>query len=177
MAPPKKPRKTLPKASSKNPKKASPKGPQKGKPKAPPADSVRLAIPRGPLFVGSYHRIPVLINPTSGIQFDDLEFQLPDGLKAGLVSRSRDALFNSETPVTMLCCGYEPGKYALLAGLHIHVELVCRAHHRLCPRILVQFLRALDAFGGCEDDDVVLRLKDDAMVGAQVDLAVAFVQH
>jgi M6 family metalloprotease-like protein len=106
-------------------------GPLTGKPKAPSAGSVQLAVPRGSLFVGSYHRIRVRIDPKSGVSFDDLDFQLPDGLKAGLISPSRDSLFKPKAPVIMLCCGYRPGTYIIQAWHRPTNTLVGEAKFRL----------------------------------------------
>jgi M6 family metalloprotease-like protein len=77
------------------------------------AQPVSFGLPRKPLFVGSYHRVPVKL-PQS-IAFDSLKFVIPDGAKAGIVSPSRDASFNPKRPHIMLCVGYEPGTYAIEA--------------------------------------------------------------
>jgi M6 family metalloprotease-like protein len=97
----------------------------------PPARSVKFIVSRRPYFVGSYHRIPVQIADGSGVKFDDLAFDLPDGLKAGLVSPSRDATFLQDKPTLMLCCGYAPGTYALRAVHQPTSTVVGEAKFRL----------------------------------------------
>lgn len=81
--------------------------------------TVTMRIPRGRLFVGSYHRIPVVIDPTTKLKFDDLHFEIPAGAKGGLVSPSQDKLFNLKKPHIMLLAGFEPGVYELNA---VHSE-------------------------------------------------------
>jgi len=66
------------------------------------------------LFVGSYAELRVKINPASGFDFDDLDFTIPDGRRAGLISLSRDARFRPKVPSIMLLAGYEPGDWAIL---------------------------------------------------------------
>ena len=78
------------------------------------ADSVTISVPRGKLFVGSYAFLKVDINPASGFAFDDLEFTVPQGRKAGLISRSRDSRFNPKRPTITLLAGFEPGDWAIL---------------------------------------------------------------
>jgi len=72
---------------------------------------VSVSLPRGELFVGSFHRLTV--KHPSTLSFDDLVFVIPDGPKAGLVSPSRDRLFSPGKPDIMLLVGYEPGTYVL----------------------------------------------------------------
>jgi len=85
---------------------------------------VALGLPRRPLFVGSYHRVSVKIPKGAGIAFDDLTFDVPDGPKAGIVSQSRDALFNPARPHFMLCAGFEPGTYVVEARVAATNQLV-----------------------------------------------------
>lgn len=82
-------------------------------PALPSRSAVTLRIPRQKLFVGSYYRIPVAIASSSGLGFDDLRFEIPAGAKGGLVSPSRDRLFNPRKPHLMLLTGYQPGDYEL----------------------------------------------------------------
>jgi M6 family metalloprotease-like protein len=72
---------------------------------------ISVALPKGALFVGSFHRVPVKLG--SGILWDDLEFVVLEGPKGGLVSPSRDRMFNPKRPHFMLLVGYEPGTYTL----------------------------------------------------------------
>lgn len=76
---------------------------------------VAFGLPRLPLFVGSYHRIPVKIG--GRLNFDDLKFVVRGGAKGGIISPSRDPQFNVERPHIMLCIGYEPGTYVLQARM------------------------------------------------------------
>ena len=59
-------------------------------------------------FVGAYTKIFLKLR---GLTIDDLEFRIPDGPKAGVVSMCRDADFDPANPDVMLCIGYEPGTY------------------------------------------------------------------
>ncbi|MGD0248723.1 MAG: hypothetical protein ABSB75_06680, partial [Candidatus Limnocylindrales bacterium] len=69
------------------------------------------------LPVGAWLRVSVTIDPAAGIRFDDVDFTLPGGRPAGLVSPSRDATFDAAHPTIMLCAGYKPGTYELVAVL------------------------------------------------------------
>lgn len=82
-------------------------------PTSPPVD---LTMPAGPIFVGSYAEIPVAIDPGTGLTMDDLDIVVPDGDKAGHVSRSepRGAAARS----FMLLVGNEPGTYPILVTKH-----------------------------------------------------------
>jgi M6 family metalloprotease-like protein len=62
------------------------------------------------LFVGSYAKVNIKL---SGITMDDLDFILPDGARAGVISLCRDHEFDPSQPDAMLCVGYEPGFYTL----------------------------------------------------------------
>ena len=74
---------------------------------------VSIRVPTKPLFVGSYHYVPVELD--GGIDLDELTFTIPDGAKGGIVSPSRDSDVDRERPRIMLCVGYEPGTYAIEA--------------------------------------------------------------
>ncbi len=100
---------------------------------------VRLLMPKGPLFVGSYHRIPVVIAPTARVKFDDLRFEIPAGAKAGLISLSRDRLFNLKRPHIMLLVGFEPGVYEL------------KTVHSKTNKILATVKFAIDTLWAAED--------------------------
>lgn len=73
---------------------------------------VELIMPEENLFVGSYHRIIIRFAADTTLKFDDLHFEIPDGLKGGSISPSKDELFD-EVPNVMLLVGYQPGMYAL----------------------------------------------------------------
>ena len=73
---------------------------------------VTFSISKAALFVGSYHRIPVRLN---GVVIEDVNFIVPDGAKAAMISPSRDTTFNPKRPHIMLCVGYEPGTYIIEA--------------------------------------------------------------
>lgn len=85
------------------------------------APSVKFGMPSGELFVGSYHRIPVR---RSNVAFEDIEFVVPDGPKAGLISQSRDRLFAARREHVMLCVGYEPGVYTIEARLRSNGSII-----------------------------------------------------
>ena len=77
--------------------------------------SVALRTPRGPMFVGSYVKVPLRIDPASGLTLDDLEFEVDGGPPGGIVSLSRDEGFDPRRPSVLLCAGFEPGSYLLRA--------------------------------------------------------------
>jgi M6 family metalloprotease-like protein len=79
---------------------------------------VTLEAPESPMFVGSFTKVPVVIEPRTGLVIDDLEFAVSPartGRSAGgcAVSLSRDSEFDSEHPDVMLLAGYLPGDYRL----------------------------------------------------------------
>ena len=76
---------------------------------------VTLHEPTEPLFVGSYAKIHVNIQASSGLTMDDLDFVVPAGPKGGLISLSRDTSFDPQNPVIMLLGGHELGTYHLQA--------------------------------------------------------------
>ena len=88
--------------------------------KAQSKPRVSFAMPKGPLFVGSYHRIPVRFE---GIAIDKVKFVVPDGASAGLISPSRDASDKPKRPRIMLCVGHRPGKY-LIEARHVTTNAV-----------------------------------------------------
>jgi len=77
------------------------------------ADAVSLRLPKGRMFVGSYAPVRVRIDAASGIAFDDLDFAIPEGPQAGLVSLSRDRTFRPDRPEIMLLAGYQPGEWKI----------------------------------------------------------------
>ena len=85
------------------------------------ADPVVLRTPRRRLFVGSYADVAVVIDPATGIAFDDLRFEVPDGPEAGIVSLSRDRRFNIERPTILLLAGSRPGRY-ILQAFHVPTD-------------------------------------------------------
>lgn len=112
-----------------------PKLPQK--PVARP--QVTMKMPKGRLFVGSYHRIPVVITPTAKLKIDSLRFEIPAGAKGGLISPSRDRLFNPEKPHIMLLVGFKPGVYEL------------NAVHTKTNKIVATAKFSVDTLWGSED--------------------------
>lgn len=74
--------------------------------------TVTFSVPKAALFVGSYHRIRVRL---TGVTFDKVNFVVPDGAKAAVISPSRDATFNPKQPHIMLCVGHGPGTYVIEA--------------------------------------------------------------
>jgi M6 family metalloprotease-like protein len=81
----------------------------------PGMEEVELKLPHLRLFLGSYVKVQVVIDPSSGRPLEDLVFIIPAGPQAGIISLSRDADFNPERPDIMLCVGYKPGRYVLQA--------------------------------------------------------------
>jgi M6 family metalloprotease-like protein len=74
-----------------------------------------VGLDKKTLFPGSYLKVPVLIDPNSGLCMDDLDFVIPAGAKGGFVSLSRDATFDPSNPDIMLLAGYRSGNYSLQA--------------------------------------------------------------
>ncbi|MDP2601531.1 MAG: CARDB domain-containing protein [Deltaproteobacteria bacterium] len=74
--------------------------------------TVTFSVPKTAFFVGSYHRIRVRL---IGVTFDKVNFVVPDGAKAAVISPSRDATFNPKQPHIMLCVGPGPGTYVIEA--------------------------------------------------------------
>jgi len=72
-------------------------------------------LSRTPLYLGSYLKVPVILDPGSGLTMDDLDFVVPAGGRGGTVSLSRDDDFDPAHPDIMLLAGYEPGDYELQA--------------------------------------------------------------
>jgi M6 family metalloprotease-like protein len=64
------------------------------------------------MVVGSYHRIRVTLQ---NVKLEDVNFIVPEGPKAGIISPSRDSTFDAELAEIMLCVGYEPGRYSIEA--------------------------------------------------------------
>lgn len=74
--------------------------------------SVTLHPSQQRLFVGAYTPVKVKIDPASGLSFEDLEFVVPDGIEAGLISMARGPGFDPvEQPQVMLLAGSQPGTY------------------------------------------------------------------
>lgn len=76
---------------------------------------VSFALPQKSMKVGTWARVLVIIEPSSRLKLEDIDFVVPKGLCGGLVSVSRDRTFDPIHPTIMLCAGYMPGKYKLLA--------------------------------------------------------------
>jgi M6 family metalloprotease-like protein len=74
---------------------------------------VTLVMPREPLYVGSYARIPVRLE--RGSSFDSLAFRVDGGPAGGTVSESRDETFSLKRPDIVLIAGHLPGRYVLEA--------------------------------------------------------------
>ena len=110
---------------------AAKKTPIGDKPLVARTPKVSVTIPKGELFVGSFHRLAVKV--PAKMSFDDLVFVIPDGPKAGLVSPSRDRLFTPRKPHIMLLVGYEPGTYVL------------RVLHRVTDDVLFEGKFTVDA--------------------------------
>ena len=73
--------------------------------------ALKLGMPKDPLYVGSYARIPIQINPLSGLAYDDLAFRVVEGPAGGSVSESKDATFTPARPNVVLIAGYKPSSY------------------------------------------------------------------
>ena len=76
---------------------------------------VTFTLPKGGMFVASWARVPVKIDPQSGIKMDDLRFEVKEGPIAGQISPCRDRLYDPAKPNIMLIAGPRAGKYTLEA--------------------------------------------------------------
>jgi M6 family metalloprotease-like protein len=76
---------------------------------------IELRLPRGPLFVGSWHRIPITLN--GKLTLEEVTFAVAEGPKGGLISPSRDRSWNPKRPHLMLLVGPTPGVFTLEARL------------------------------------------------------------
>lgn len=83
--------------------------------KVAPAQLVTMQMPGDDLYVGSFRKIPVTIQPGAGFDMDDLEFVVTAGPAGGLVSMSQEADYDAVHPDVMLLAGYKPGSYELEA--------------------------------------------------------------
>ena len=72
---------------------------------------VTLTTERKSLFVGAYTPLKVDIDPNSGLTWEDLVLEVPDGLAAGLVSVARGPRYTPDRPTPMLLAGHAPGRY------------------------------------------------------------------
>jgi hypothetical protein len=66
------------------------------------------------LFVGSYQRVGVIIDPDTGLSFEDIAFDVPDG-RGTTISMSRDETFDPRGPTIMLLAGDVPDDYTIVA--------------------------------------------------------------
>ena len=74
-----------------------------------------LKTPKEPMFVGSYVKVPIIIDPHLALTVDDLNFVVPEGPSGGQVSLSRDETYESGHPDIVLLAGYKPGNHRLQA--------------------------------------------------------------
>src|SRR5476651_1119775 len=76
---------------------------------------VSFTMPNTALFVGEYSKVGVVIDSTSGLTMDDLDFKIPAGMMGGDISLSRDITYDASKPDIMLLAGYKPGAYKIEA--------------------------------------------------------------
>jgi len=84
---------------------------------SPGSDAVGFDGTEDPLYVGSYRYVTVKIDPNAGILFDDIDFYVPAGPDAGIVSAAREKSFDPTIPTVLLGAGWRPGIYTLSARL------------------------------------------------------------
>jgi M6 family metalloprotease-like protein len=75
---------------------------------------VNFGMPTEPLFVGSYSRIPVQIDPSSGLTMEKLEFLVNPGPEAGIVSTSPERFAPPLQPMILLAASHKPGRHHTL---------------------------------------------------------------
>ncbi len=76
---------------------------------------VTFTLPKGGMFIASWARVSVKIDPASGLTMDDLRFEVREGPHAGQVSPCRDRLYDPAKPNIMLIAGPRAGKFTLEA--------------------------------------------------------------
>ena len=76
---------------------------------------VTFTLPKGGMFIASWARVSVKIDPASGLKMDDLRFEVKEGPHAGQVSPCRDRLYDPAKPNIMLIAGPRAGKFTLEA--------------------------------------------------------------
>ena len=91
---------------------------------------VKFGMPRGRLFVGSYHRVPVKIAPNACFSFDDSQAFRPQARRAA-PSRRRAIASSTKRPHVMLLVGHRPGVYAVEARLASTSQLVGEGKFRV----------------------------------------------
>ena len=108
---------------------------------------VRLKPIHDPLYVGSYTKVKVDTG-SSGVLFDDLDFAVPGGRRAGEVSLSRDFEFDPTAPSVMLLAGYRPGSHRLEAVHRPTGAIVGERKFRLTDKWTVDELGPTKWFNG-----------------------------
>lgn len=78
---------------------------------------VSVAVPDVPLFVGAFARVPITIDPHSGLAIDDLDFRVRGRRTRSAggcgISLSRERDDDLAHPSVMLLAGHQPGSYVL----------------------------------------------------------------
>lgn len=95
---------------------------------------VVFQVPDKPIFVGSYLKVPVRIDPKLGLTLSEMDFTVLGGLRGGAVSPSTDIEFTPERPDLMLLGGYKPGDYVLRAFKKGTTTLLGRARFTVTDR-------------------------------------------
>ena len=96
--------------------------------------AITVTPARKTLFVGSYARLRVSIDPASGTTIDDYEFVVTSGLAGGVVSLARGPKSTPHEPSAMLLGGYEPGVHFVQVLEKATATVVAEFKYRLTTR-------------------------------------------
>ena len=96
--------------------------------------AITVTPARKTLFVGSYARLKVSIDPASGTTIDDYEFVVTSGLAGGVVSLARGPKSTPHEPSAMLLGGYEPGVHFVQVLEKATATVVAEFKYRLTTR-------------------------------------------
>jgi len=83
-------------------------------PPAATADDVKIGLPNEPLYAGSYVPLKIATRNGSNLKPTDLEFVLPDGSAAGIVTTAPENDRKGLRPAIQLNVGHRPGSHELL---------------------------------------------------------------
>ncbi|KQZ82221.1 hypothetical protein ASD56_15225 [Microbacterium sp. Root166] len=77
------------------------------------AAPIEVDMPKEAMFPGGYRRVPYRLS--AGLTSDDVEFIVAEGPEAGMISPSRDALWDDDAPHVMLLARARTGTFTLVA--------------------------------------------------------------
>lgn len=96
--------------------------PLRPRPPIRPRARIQFGMPKGPLFVGSWHRVKVRL--AAGLDPDEVVYTIPDGPKAGLISPSLERGRPPPNRELMLLVGHAPGTWTIEARHAVSGDLI-----------------------------------------------------